>query len=145
MFQFARERMAYYRGVSYSVVLCMTNDVARNWQNLPSKVILVIMTWPIYSRVPFCTNHVVYLLNAHFFGFSRSLVKSLSDWFCFSVSSLLEVIQSVKIFLNVNNVLLRSLFTLVSLFWVPVSTRSLVSFHSNAESSFLMITNIHNS
>jgi len=81
-------------------------------------------------RVPFCTNYVVYLLNAHFFGFSRSLVKSLSDWFFFffSVSSLLEVIQSVKIFLNVNNVLLRSLFTLVSLFWVPVSTRSLVSF-----------------
>jgi len=81
-------------------------------------------------RVPYCTNHVVYLLNAHFFGFSRSLVKSLSDWFFFffSVSSLLEVIQSVKIFLNVNNVLLRSLFTLVSLFWVPVSTRSLVSF-----------------
>ena len=74
-------------------------------------------------------------------------MKSLSDWFFFffSVSSLLEVIQSVKIFLNVNNVLLRSLFTLVSLFWVPVSTRSLVSFHSNAESSFLMITNIHNS
>ena len=57
-------------------------------------------------------------------------MKSLSDWFFFFffVSSLLEVIQSVKIFLNVNNVLLRSLFTLVSLFWVPVSTRSLVSF-----------------
>ena len=97
-------------------------------------------------KVSLCTNHVVYLLNAHFFGFSRSLVKSLSDWFFyFFVSSLLEVFQSVKIFLNVNNVLLRSLFTLVSLFWVPVSTRSLVSFHSNAESSFLMITNIHNS
>merc|ERR1712223_1753140 len=88
-------------------------------------------------RVPLCTNHVVYLLNAHFFGFSRSLVKSLSNWFFFFfVSSLLEVFQSVKIFLNVNNVLLRSLFTLVSLFWVPVLTRSLVSFHSNAESSF---------
>ena len=104
------------------------------------------MTWPIHSiKAPYCTDQEFYLLNARFFGFWRSLVKSLSDWFFFFffVSSLLEVIQSVKIFLNVNNVLLRSLFTLVSLFWVPVSTRSLVSFHSNAESSFLMITNIH--
>jgi len=122
----------------------MTNDVAKK---LPFQGCSFSYDIANIFRVPFCTNHVVYLLNAHFFGFSRSLVKSLSDWFFFffSVSSLLEVIQSVKIFLNVNSVLLRSLFTLVSLFWVPVSTRSLVSFHSNAESSFLMITNIHNS
>ena len=120
----------------------MTNDVAKK---LPFQGCSFSYDIANIFRVPFCTNHVVYLLNAHFFGFSRSLVKSLSDWFFFFVSSLLEVIQSVKIFLNVNNVLLRSLFTLVSLFWVPVSTRSLVSFHSNAESSFLMITNIHNS
>merc|ERR1719225_2390145 len=101
----------------------MTNDAKRKWQKLLCSCSNDIANSDF--RVPFCTNYVVYLLNAHFFGFSRSLVKSLSDWFFFFVSSLLEVFQSVKIFLNVNNVLLRSLFTLVSLFWVPVSTRSL--------------------
>ena len=39
--------MAYFKGVLYSVVLCMTNDVARKWQKLPSKVVLFLMTLPI--------------------------------------------------------------------------------------------------
>ena len=89
-----------------------------------------IMTWPIHSiKAPYCTDHVFYLLNARFFGFWRSVVKSLSDWllFLFLVSFVLEVFIQQWCSETSTKFLMRSLFPLVSLFWVSVSTRSLVS------------------
>ena len=104
-----------------------------------------IMTWPIHSiKAPYCTHHVFYLLNARFFGFWRSLVKSLSDWLLLFLFSFVCSwgLQSTMMLLDIINKVSHEVSLCFGFSLLGSSFNKITSFICNAESSFL-ITNIH--
>lgn len=73
----------------YELLLELANNLRASHNGLLKRANLpvsnAVASKPIHGiKAPYCTAlHRFYLLNARFFGFWRSLVKSLSDWFSF--------------------------------------------------------------
>ena len=103
------------------------------------------VTWPIHGiKAPYCTDQVFYLLNARFFGFWRSLVKSLSDWLLLFLFSFVCSwgLQSTMMLLDIINKVSHEVSLCFGFSLLGSSFNKITSFICNAESSFL-ITVIH--